>query len=93
MARAEIYVEDDEDGNVSFAVRYIGGEPQVASNAHQIANACRRFLKANLTQVGTTKVTDGEGSTVIELPAGTDTAAATDAMVRENARPGEARPN
>lgn len=52
MARAELYIEDDEDGNVSLVVRYIGGNADPKSPAHQLANACRLHLEANLTQVG-----------------------------------------
>lgn len=69
MARAEIYIEDDEDGMISLAVRYIGGEPQVASGAHQLANACRKFLESNLKQVTEPVVTDGDGKPVAAGPA------------------------
>lgn len=70
MARAEIYIEDDEDGNVSLAVRYIdGADPK--SGAHQLANACRKFLESNLTQVTEPQVTDAAGNLIGPLDGAT----------------------
>jgi len=49
MARAEIYVEDREDGQVDIKYRYLGGaDPR--SGAHQIVNAIRRWLDEAMTQ-------------------------------------------
>jgi hypothetical protein len=78
MARAEIYIEDDEDGMISLAVRYIGGEPQVTSGAHQLANACRRFLESNLQQVTEPVITDANGNPVASDPAPVQDSAAPD---------------
>lgn len=51
MARAEVYFEDDGE-HVQVAWRYLGGTPDKQSAAHQLANACRRFLEDHLRPVG-----------------------------------------
>lgn len=49
MARAEIYIEDTDDGLVAVKVKYIGGtDPK--SNAHQLANMLRAHCDAIMAQ-------------------------------------------
>lgn len=89
MARAEIYIEDDEDGNVSLAVRYVNGA-DVKSNAHQLANACRKFLESNLVQVTPPQVADADGNPIGPLDGASPfTEPTPGALVQDIAAPDE----
>lgn len=47
--RAEIYIEDAEDGNVETMFRFMGGPFDPGSKAHQLCNIIRKYCETIMT--------------------------------------------